>query len=199
MQAMAHVHEFDTRVEEPSSSQHATGTYNPCQIMQYDITRRWLMQKMRHYYFSQPVQPLSMVGLNPQLTDWFTSSPAPVYQALLLPTSKSSNHQPSSQYTILNLTMSSIFCCSSIQPFKPCTLSHEPKFRTFMSWAAYPTSCTIASDAPDAPSVTLAIQVVKQVNYGPLESKRYFVQRGEEFVEVEEKWLVDASFAKLNT
>jgi hypothetical protein len=95
--------------------------------------------------------------------------------------------------------MSTIFCCSSIQPFKPRTLSHEPKFRTFMAWAAHPTSATVASDAPDASGVTFAIQVVKQVNYGPLESKRYFVLRGEEFVEVDEKWLVDANFEKLNT
>jgi hypothetical protein len=95
--------------------------------------------------------------------------------------------------------MSEIFCCSSIQPFKSRTLSHEPKFTIFMSWASYPTSSTIASDAPDASAVTLAIQVVRQVNYGPLESKRYFAQYGNSFVEVEEKWLVDANFAKLNT
>jgi hypothetical protein len=68
-----------------------------------------------------------------------------------------------------------------------------------MSWAAHPTLSTIAATVPDASSVTLAIQVVRQVNYGPLESKRYFAQCGDEFVEVEEKWLVDANFAKLNT
>jgi hypothetical protein len=37
------------------------------------------------------------------------------------------------------------------------------------------------------PSVTLAIQLVKQVNYGPLESKRYFVESGGEFVGVAEQ------------
>jgi hypothetical protein len=94
--------------------------------------------------------------------------------------------------------MSSIFCCSNIQPFKNRTLTHEPKFRTFMSWATYPTASTI-TDTPDASDVALVIQIVKQVNYGPLESKRYFVQRDEQFVEVTEKWLIDANFEKLNT
>ncbi|KAF1911663.1 hypothetical protein BDU57DRAFT_543149 [Ampelomyces quisqualis] len=45
------------------------------------------------------------------------------------------------------------------------------------------------------------IQVVKQVNFGPLESKRYFAQIKDdgEFVEVTEQWLVTANFQKLNT
>lgn len=97
--------------------------------------------------------------------------------------------------------MSCIFCCSNTQGYKNRTLSHEDKFRTFMSWAQYPkeSSITPSTDAPSADGVTLAIQVVKQVNYGPLESKRYFVQTGEEFVEVTEQWLIDANFEKLNT
>lgn len=70
-----------------------------------------------------------------------------------------------------------------------------------MSWAAFPKeSTTTSSDsAPDAASVTLAVQVVKQVNYGPLESKRYFIQANGEFVEVTEQWLIAANFEKLNT
>jgi hypothetical protein len=97
--------------------------------------------------------------------------------------------------------MSSIFCCVNVQRYKNRTLAHETKFRAFMAWASFPKESTIVSSdiAPAATSVTLAIQVVKQVNFGPLESKRYFVQTSGEFVEVTEQWLIDANFEKLNT
>lgn len=95
--------------------------------------------------------------------------------------------------------MSSIFCCSSIQPYKSRTLTHEPKFRAFMSWAPFPRTSNIGT-APDANSGTLAIQVVRQINFGALESKRYFAScDGEEFIEVAEQWLIDANYEKLNT
>jgi hypothetical protein len=99
--------------------------------------------------------------------------------------------------------MSSIFCCANVQPYKNRTLSHESKFRIFMAWANYPKQSTITAGeaAPEASTTTLAIQIVKQVNYGPLESKRYFVQCGginDEYFEVTEQWLVDANFEKLN-
>jgi hypothetical protein len=93
--------------------------------------------------------------------------------------------------------MSSIFCCSNATPYKDCTLSHEPKFQTFTSWAKHPKTSSISS-SPDPSSVTLVMQLVKQVNYGPLESKRYFAECGGEFVEVTEQWLVDSNFQKLN-
>ncbi|KAF2252912.1 hypothetical protein BU26DRAFT_537916 [Trematosphaeria pertusa] len=91
--------------------------------------------------------------------------------------------------------MSSIFCCSSVQPYKNKRLSHESKFTAFM---AQP------SDAARPASSSYAVQVVKQVNFGPLESKRYFTANdsvsGEDgFVEVAEQWLIDGNFQKLNT
>jgi hypothetical protein len=97
--------------------------------------------------------------------------------------------------------MSSVFCCSNTQPYKNQTLSHEHKFRDFLSWARYPRDSTVTAitDAPVASGVTLAIQLVRQINYGPLESKRYFVQSGDTFIEVNEQWLIDANFEKLNT
>lgn len=97
--------------------------------------------------------------------------------------------------------MSSIFCCSNTKPYKNRTLSHEDKFRAFIAWSQYPKESTITStdDAPNTDDVTLAIQLVKQINYGPLESKRYFAKTSEAFVEVPEKWLIDANFEKLNT
>jgi hypothetical protein len=47
-----------------------------------------------------------------------------------------------------------------------------------------------------------AVQLVRQVNYGPLESKRYFIpaKNGENvFVEVVEDDLIQANFQKLNS
>jgi hypothetical protein len=46
-----------------------------------------------------------------------------------------------------------------------------------------------------------AIQLVKQVNYGPLESKRYFVPLDDnaEFREITERDLIEANFAKVNS
>jgi hypothetical protein len=97
--------------------------------------------------------------------------------------------------------MSTIFCCSAIQSYKSRTLSHESKFAAFISWPKLPMESSIVPDeaAPNATETSLAIQVVKRVNYGPLESKRYFVQHNGDFSEVNEKWLVDANFEKLNT
>lgn len=98
--------------------------------------------------------------------------------------------------------MPSIFCCSNIQPYKNRTLSHEPKFRAFMTWAEFPKESIVTSNevVPDATNVTIATQVVKQVNFGPLESKRYFAQvKNGKFVEATEQWLVNANFQKLNT
>jgi hypothetical protein len=70
-----------------------------------------------------------------------------------------------------------------------------------MSWGKFPSESSIMpdEDVPSATDSSLAIQIVKQVNYGPLESKRYFVQHNGQFVEVTEHWLVDANFEKLNT
>jgi hypothetical protein len=70
--------------------------------------------------------------------------------------------------------MSSVFCCFNKQPYKNRTLSHESNFRTFMLWASYPKENNITDDFPSAADVTFAVQVVKQTNFGPLDSKRYF-------------------------
>lgn len=47
-----------------------------------------------------------------------------------------------------------------------------------------------------------AVQLVRQVNYGPLESKRYFIPvegKDEAFIEVVEDDLIQANFQKLNS
>ncbi|KAK1749488.1 hypothetical protein QBC47DRAFT_465535 [Echria macrotheca] len=103
--------------------------------------------------------------------------------------------------------MSSLFCCGSTKPFRPAYLLHQAKFTAFMTWAKFPRSSSPAID--DAERVDLvalqppyAIQLVQQVNYGPLESKRYFVPiegSETEFVEVVEDDLLQANFKKLNS
>lgn len=104
----------------------------------------------------------------------------------------------------------SLFCCSSIAPYKAQRIDHEQKFRDFMSWA---TSCS-SSSPTDVPTSDLAkadyiVQLVRQINYGPIESKRYFAHMGgvtsssgtqyPDYVEVTEQALIDANFKKLNT
>lgn len=98
--------------------------------------------------------------------------------------------------------MPSLFCCDSIKPYRPQALSHEPKFVQFMKWvkstteAAPPTSSVdLVEMAPE-----FAVQLVRQVNFGPLESKRYFVRtEAEKFIEVSESDLIQANFQKLNS
>lgn len=80
-------------------------------------------------------------------------------------------------------------------------------FTAFMQWASFPKACELPDEASG--TVTMAdanpeyvIQLVRQVNYGPLESRRYFarVETGDEkLIEVTEKDLIDANFKKLNS
>lgn len=88
-------------------------------------------------------------------------------------------------------------------------MDHDAKFRVFSDWASYPKSSSVVEDADDASTLDksdgyFAMQVVQQVNFGPLESKRYFItakgQDGEEpFVEVAERYLIDANYKKVNS
>lgn len=99
--------------------------------------------------------------------------------------------------------MPSIFCCGFVQPYRPQILSHEPKLRAFQSWAASPGDSIASQDPVDllALKPEFAVQLVRQVNYGPLESKRYFVPNGSNdggFLEISENDLVQANFQKLN-
>lgn len=98
--------------------------------------------------------------------------------------------------------MPSLFCCDSIKPYRPQGLSHESKFVQFMNWtkstpeAALPTSSVdLVEMEPD-----FVVQLVRQVNFGPLESKRYFVRtEPDKFIEVSENDLIQANFQKLNS
>ncbi|KAI9159076.1 hypothetical protein HJFPF1_07084 [Paramyrothecium foliicola] len=81
----------------------------------------------------------------------------------------------------------------------PRHLEHEEKFTSFMNWAAFPTATELQQDenerSPESVSgAPFAVQLVRQVNYGPLESKRYFIPSGDGFVEISEKDLIRANF-----
>jgi len=68
-----------------------------------------------------------------------------------------------------------------------------------MDWGNYPKASDTGTGPPTT-NVTFAVQVVKQTNNGPLDSKRYFVTGSDStFAEVTEQWLIDADFEKLNT
>ena len=72
--------------------------------------------------------------------------------------------------------MSAMFCCSSIKPYRPRVLDHEAEFSAFMSWASLSTTSRVSTDDCSAvDSAPYTIQLVRQINYGPQESIRYFV------------------------
>lgn len=99
--------------------------------------------------------------------------------------------------------MDSCFCCLQIQPYRPQRLDHEDKFTTFVDWARQPQdAASTATDESDAETLqaAYAVQLVKQVNHGPLESKRYFVPvSAGGFKEIKEDDIIQANFQKLNS
>ena len=72
--------------------------------------------------------------------------------------------------------MDTIFCCFQIKPYKSQRLDHELMLGDFLAWGQDPTTETSAGGT-DLLTVLnegiFAIQVVRQANYSPLESKRY--------------------------
>ncbi|MCJ1241960.1 hypothetical protein MMC14_009967, partial [Varicellaria rhodocarpa] len=97
--------------------------------------------------------------------------------------------------------MSAIFCCSSISPYRPRQLDHEAKFRIFMRWASLQTTSLVPVDGSLVGRAPYAIQIVRQINYGPQESIRYFVpaSNGSDFAEATEDDLLKSNFDKLNS
>ncbi|KAK0701568.1 hypothetical protein B0T26DRAFT_865322 [Lasiosphaeria miniovina] len=100
--------------------------------------------------------------------------------------------------------MAPIFCCLDIQPYRPSHLLHETKFKSFMAWATLAADVTLGDSKFDLLDLKppFAVQLVRQVNYGALESKRYFVpvnERDDEFIEIAESDLIEANFQKLNS
>lgn len=95
----------------------------------------------------------------------------------------------------------SLFCYQSIAPYKAQRINLEHKFANFMAWAKA-TDSSMSSPSELKGELTDAdhvVQLVRQVNFGPLESKRYFARPGVTFAEVSERDLIDANFKKLNS
>lgn len=97
--------------------------------------------------------------------------------------------------------MSAVFCCSSISPYRPRQLDHEAKFKTFTSWAGLQETSVVLADSSLMSTAPYAVQVVKQVNYGPQESIRYFIpsSNGSGFAEAKEDDLLASNFEKMNS
>ena len=102
--------------------------------------------------------------------------------------------------------MSSLFCCDSIQPYRPRVLDREAKFSDFMAWASFPQAGSQDDIKKEVESgelkASFAVQLVRQVNFGPLESKRYFEPiegKDQEFNEIIENDLIQANFQKVNS
>jgi len=105
--------------------------------------------------------------------------------------------------------MSSIFCCSSPSPYRPARLTHEALFDPFIAWAkqseSFPdtNSASFYQDPNNLPPY--AIQFVRQINFGAIEAKRYFIPSPEtggdrvKFLEVTEQDLITWNFQKLNS
>jgi hypothetical protein len=102
--------------------------------------------------------------------------------------------------------MATLFCCSDVKPYKAQYILHQSKFTEFMTWAAFPRESTTPDEVNANANLTetppaFAVQLVRQVNYGPIEFKRYFVpvKDTNEFAEVVEEDLINANFRKLSS
>lgn len=112
------------------------------------------------------------------------------------------SHSSQPEHCISILIMPSFFCCDSIKPYRPQGLSHEHKFVEFMDWTKSTPEAILPTGSVDlvAMAPEFAVQLVRQVNFGPLESKRYFVRtEADKFIEVSENDLIQANFQKLNS
>lgn len=100
--------------------------------------------------------------------------------------------------------MASVFCCTQAKPYRPQRLLHESMFAKFLKWAqnqgSDATSSSFDVQAALNNGSSHVFQVVQQVNFGPLESKRYFSSTdSNDYMEITESNLVDANYKKLNS
>ncbi|KGO77349.1 hypothetical protein PITC_055340 [Penicillium italicum] len=91
-----------------------------------------------------------------------------------------------------------LFCCTAIQPTKPPIPDHEKTFTEFTKWGF--TTIGNLTGSTDPSEASVCIQLVRQVNSGPIESIRYFVASDNHgsFEEVSEDGIMDANFVKIN-
>lgn len=105
--------------------------------------------------------------------------------------------------------MDPVFCCSQITPFKARRIDREEKFRSFIDWAKSLSEVS-SNPAESTPEIswdstsTYVIQATRQINYGALEWRRYFVTVTKlggtsTFHEVKEQDIIDANYTKVNS
>ncbi|KAJ5836953.1 hypothetical protein N7447_002979 [Penicillium robsamsonii] len=94
--------------------------------------------------------------------------------------------------------MSNLFCCTTIQPTNHPNPEHEQTFTDFTKWAL--TIIGNLTGSADPAEASVCIQLVRQINSGPIESIRYFVgsDKHGNFEEVAEDGSPDANFVKMN-
>ena len=98
--------------------------------------------------------------------------------------------------------MSALFCCSSINPYRPRRLDHEAEFTAFSRWSGIHKSSPALNDSSAVINTApYAIQLVRQINHRSLESVRYFVtaSNGLDFIELNGDDLIEANFEKVNS
>lgn len=104
--------------------------------------------------------------------------------------------------------MDQVFCCTQIEPFKSKRIDSEENFTAFLNWAQSSQALSTHDYSDDVKTAldlnaTYVIQLVQQINYGPQDSKRYFLSLKSHtlqscFLEVTERDLIEANFQKLN-
>ncbi|KFZ16422.1 hypothetical protein V501_02237 [Pseudogymnoascus sp. VKM F-4519 (FW-2642)] len=83
-----------------------------------------------------------------------------------------------------------VFCGSNLQPYRPKSLDHEPKFTDYISWAkraSLGTSCA-AEKSSDTPGATEHYPYAVQLD-----------NPARDFLEITADDLVDANFEKVNS
>lgn len=108
------------------------------------------------------------------------------------------------------------FSCDNIKPYpRASRTDHDDKFNPFIKVASDTTaknpSTSMAGSSDSNPSANqypYVIQFVKQVNYGPVEFKRFFApaasdnasgSESKSYIELSEEDLIAANFTKVNT
>jgi hypothetical protein len=104
------------------------------------------------------------------------------------------------------------FCCASVAPYKPRLLDHEACCSAFLDWVHDKDGVRISSGNSSSHAAApkeFIVQLVRQVNYGKVLSKRYFRHTAavsdlgstgkHTFTEINEQDVLLEHFQKLNT
>ncbi|KAI0789185.1 hypothetical protein C8Q75DRAFT_766887 [Abortiporus biennis] len=70
--------------------------------------------------------------------------------------------------------MSTLFCCTAREQYKPRTVVHELTLNSFVGWSKFPKQSICESDELNQ-NVDYVIELLRQIDFGPEESRRYFL------------------------